>query len=306
VVLTLAVENTASTKQNASFMLNLPMGAWTDCSHSSANSTHTPAATSHIACMKACEAASSCASWQFAKDGCDLNSDVPLTSHLVGGWCGIKSKQGWQVKDGGLTRSTRPLPSGPSMGDMTLRPVLSGGATASFATGDDPAAIYQAFAEHGSFPTGSLVASGDAAHGAVAVTVELEAGAKTTLSLVFAWHFPDRDFSRIILGNMYTELWPDSAAVAEELATESKLTSVLADINSHHHAVASPDNPTPVWLKDQLLNQWSHFHMLMWYKDGRLREYEAWSCDDVDSVHNDYQRHLLYLWAYPEFEINKM
>ena len=46
--------------------------------------------------------------------------------------------------------------------------------------------------------------------------------------------------------------------------------------------MASPDNPTPVWLKDQLLNQWSHFHMLMWYKDGRLREYEAWSCDDVD------------------------
>ena len=31
----------------------------------------------------------------------------------------------------------------------------------------------------------------------------------------------------------------------------------------------------------------------MWYRDGRLREYEAWSCDDVDSVHNDYQRHLL-------------
>jgi len=26
----------------------------------------------------------------------------------------------------------------------------------------------------------------------------------------------------------------------------------------------------------------------------------------VDSVHNDYQRHLLYLWAYPEFELNKM
>jgi uncharacterized protein (DUF608 family) len=24
------------------------------------------------------------------------------------------------------------------------------------------------------------------------------------------------------------------------------------------------------------------------------------------SVHNDYQRHLLYLWAYPEFELNKM
>ena len=127
-----------------------------------------------------------------------------------------------------------------------------------------------------------------------------------TLTLVFAWHFPDRDFSHEILGNMYATLWPDSAAVAAELATEAKLASVVADINAHHYAVASPDNPTPVWLKDQLLNQWSHFHMLMWYKDGRLREYEAWSCDDVDSVHNDYQRHLLYLWAYPEFELNKM
>ena len=42
-----------------------------------------------------------------------------------------------------------------------------------------------------------------------------------------------------------------------------------------------------------LLNQWSHYHMLMWLKDGRMREYEAWSCDDMDSVHNDYQRHLL-------------
>ena len=105
---------------------------------------------------------------------------------------------------------------------------------------------------------------------------------------------------------MYTTFWPDSAAVAEELATEGKLSAVLADINSHHHAVASPENPTPVWLKDQLLNQWSHFHMLMWFRDGRLREYESWSCDDVDSVHNDYQRHLLYLWAFPEFELNKM
>ena len=84
----------------------------------------------------------------------------------------------------------------------------------------------------------------------------LAPGKKSTLSLVFTWHFPDRDFSNIILGNMYTELWADSGAVAESLATEDKLAAVVADINAHHYAVASPDNPTPVWLKDQLLNQW--------------------------------------------------
>ena len=37
---------------------------------------------------------------------------------------------------------------------------------------------------------------------------------------------------------MYTTFWPDSAAVAAELATEAKLASVMADINAHHYAVA--------------------------------------------------------------------
>jgi len=206
VVLTLAVENTATTAQNASFMFNLPMGAWTDCSRASANSTKMPSATTHITCMKSCESSSSCASWQFtaSTSSCVLNQDVPLTTHLVGSWCGIKSKDGWELKDGGLTRSTRPLAAGPSMGDMTLRPVLdsSGTVTASFASANDPNVLFKTFAEHGLFPTGSLVQSGDAAHGAVSVSTELKAGAKTTLSLIFSWHFPDRDFSHVILGNM--------------------------------------------------------------------------------------------------------
>ena len=37
-----------------------------------------------------------------------------------------------------------------------------------------------------------------------------------------------------------------------------------------------------------------------------MREYEAWSCDDVDSVHNDFQRHLIYQWSFPEFERQKV
>ena len=160
-------------------MFNLPMGAWTDCAHSSTNSTKDASgAANHIACMKACAGSSTCASWQWDATGCSINTDVPLTHHLVGAYCGIKSADGWQAKDGGFTRSTRPLPSGPAMGDMTLRPVLSDGATASFASGDDPAALYKIFAEKGEFPTGSI-AAGDAAHGAVAVSAELEPGMAT-------------------------------------------------------------------------------------------------------------------------------
>jgi hypothetical protein len=223
------------------------MGAWTDCSRASANSTKMPAATTHIACMKSCESSSSCASWQFtaSTSSCVLNKDVPLTSHLVGSWCGIKSKDGWQLKNGGLTRSTRPLTTGPSMGDMTLRPVLGspGTVTASFASANDPSMLYKTFAEHGSFPTGSLVQNGDAAHGAVSVSTELEAGAKTTLSLVFSWHFPDRDFSHIILGNMcalslhYSHL---SFSYATSVACLSHCCSLpscqpLLSAMSHHH-----------------------------------------------------------------------
>jgi len=62
--------------------------------------------------------------------------------------------------------------------------------------------------------------------------------------------------------------------------------------------------------------------------DGRMREYEAYDCPgeekrrlhtrapfharrsvlcaDVDSIHNDYQRHLPYVWLFPEFETQKL
>ena len=87
--------------------------------------------------------------------------------------------------------------------------------------------------------------------------------------------------------NYYQNLWTDSEHVASEvnttackrlflaglrfhtgdavvlqLATEARLASVVTDINSHHQAVAHVDNPSPVWMKDMLLNQFSHFHML--------------------------------------------
>ena len=39
---------------------------------------------------------------------------------------------------------------------------------------------------------------------------------------------------------------------------------------------------------------------------GLIREFEANDCPDVDSQHNDHQRHLPYLWLMPEFEVSKM
>ena len=176
-------------------------------------------------------------------------------------------------------------------GSVTLRPsASSSGSTVSFGAADSPAKLFQDFAASGKFsaacrPTGAVAASG-----AAAVSASVAAGETATLSIVFAWYFPDRDYKAnndhtvdgIILGNMYQNLWSGSEEVASALATEERLAAIVGDNNAHHQVVAHIDNPTPVWLKDMLLNQFSHYHMFMWYKDGRMREYEAWSCDDVD------------------------
>lgn len=136
-----------------------------------------------------------------------LNSDVPLTHHQTGSYCGVKSA-GWTLANGrkSLTRSTRPADSGPSMGDMTLRPIATtGGAgigSVSFGTSDDPAALYQTFAATGRFPDDG-VQPGDRAHGAAAISAEIPPSSNATLTVLFSWHFPDRDFSGEILGNRY-------------------------------------------------------------------------------------------------------
>merc|ERR1711871_964488 len=98
-----------------------------------------------------------------------------------------------------------------------------------------------------------------AAHGAVAVQATIPPGATRSLRIIFAWHFPDRDYSGEILGNKYADFWPNSSAVARELGREARLAGLVADINSHHKVVAHEQNPTPTWLKDMLVNQWSHY-----------------------------------------------
>lgn len=347
IALTLKVNNPTSDAVDASFMLNIPIGGWTDCARADGKNATTTQGTTYAACMHNCAAAgpSVCQSWQFddAKQVCTHNKDVPPTAHATGMHCGVAPgsgpSAGWTAaRDGGLTWSQRPTTTGPSMGDITLHAVTSSSSsgavtsttTSSYAVNDDPAVLFEQFAS--ASPRGSGADDNDgigsssndggrrpegvdsvAAHGAATVSTTIAANSSSTLTIIFSWYFSDRNYHAgggpgdgDILGNGYANLWDGSAEVASEMAAAGKLESVVADINSHHAAVAHPLNPTPEWLKDMLVNQFSHFHMLMWYKDGRMREYEAWSCDDVDSVHNDFQRHLMYQWFYPEFERQKI
>lgn len=105
---------------------------------------------------------------------------------------------------------------------MTLFAVGSENAQAklSFGVSDDPSELLRSFEGAGGFPDTGNRSVSIAAHGAAAVSTTIPGNSTVTLSIVFAWHFPHRDFSGTILGNNYANVWADSVAVATELADE--------------------------------------------------------------------------------------
>ena len=334
IAFTLSVTNGGADPLPVALALSVPLGGLMGCTMAGdgKGGAGGASAANASACLHACAAApASCASWQFDSlaAACTLNSDVPLTAFSPTTACGLAGAGGWSAADGAVSLDMR-APSGAvgtSTGDVTLRATADGdlappppppGAAATFAAADDPAAILAAFAAGGggSFaPDAPGLAAGgadftrvQAAHGAAASAGVVAPGGTATFTVVFAWSFPYRSWNGgpTSLGNGYSAIYTDSAMAAAHLATPAQLQATAAAINAHHEAVASAASPAPEWLKDFLVNSFSHAHMLMWFADGRMRQYEAYSCDDVDSVHNDYQRHNMYLWNFPVFEASKL
>lgn len=320
-VLTLAASNPSSTQAyTAQWTFVLPFGAINDCRRPSTNVSATVTVAGYAACLHECSATADCASWSYnvASGACALARDVPWSVHADGYYCGVQG--GWSSDGASLNLAMHPPAGegGPANGDVTLRPVVDGGngpdgVTVSFGVADDPSAVWGAFQSSGAFSSGQngITAAGTfenvtAGYGAVTVSAPVQPGGNITLSIVFAWYFPDRDHMGVDIGNYYSNLWDSSQAVASELADQSSLMSVVHNLNTHHAVFNNPDSTIPGWITDHMINQMSHFRGLIWTRDGRLREFEAFDCPDVDSIHNDYQRHLPYLWLLPEFELSKM
>jgi non-lysosomal glucosylceramidase len=59
------------------------------------------------------------------------------------------------------------------------------------------------------------------------------------------------------------------------------------------------DSSLPDWLQDMLVNSLSYWRTGFWVADGRWRQWETFDCNDVDSVHNDFQRELPYIIFFP-------
>jgi non-lysosomal glucosylceramidase len=288
VAFSLLATSAAATPVNVTLYLALPWGAINDCDRVGNGSTTLSAAPqpSAAACLAACAAAPLCAAWTWAPAGtlCTLSGEPGLSRFRSGSACGVGG--GW-VSAGGAALTFKGdaqgnAPLAPAVGDVTLMAGSDALAGAAALVGRSPDALWAAFANPGAAPgpdafppTASAAPAGFAS---LAVTMTLAPGATEAVSLLWAWHFPNKDWYQQTVGNFYANLWPDSAAVAAELAAAGRLASVVGDINAHHVVMmgppassALPPSPIPDWLRDSLTNQFSHFRSMHWTADGRMR-----------------------------------
>ena len=314
VAFTLTATSAATAPINLTLYLAVPWGAINDCDRTGDGKSTLSAAPqpSAAACLAACSALPACAAWTYvvASQQCSLTSSPELSRFRSGYYCGVGG--GWVAStpsnpgDGGarvtfLGDAAGNAPTSPAIGDVTLM-TPSAQLQPPYAS-SSPGDLWAAFAAAPGTPlppsvtTPAAAATTDVGFASLTATVTLQPGQTGDVSIVWAWHFPHKDWFHAEVGNYYTNLWADSAAVAAELCAGGRLESVVGDIAAHHNVLlgpspaqaspAAPPNPLPDWLKDVLLNQFSHFRHLHWTVDGRLREYEAPDCPDVDSVHNE-------------------
>ncbi len=78
-----------------------------------------------------------------------------------------------------------------AVGDYTLLAKLDDGVTVSVANAENATSLWSDFASDGKLDGGVAVAAGS---GAVAAQTTVPAGAKSTLTLVFAWRIPLRNY----------------------------------------------------------------------------------------------------------------
>eukprot|EP00731_Ephydatia_muelleri_P017922 Em0010g1020a len=169
----------------------------------------------------------------------------------------------------------------------------------SYGASNDVYSLWQQFASSGSF---EAFKEGYLVNGAVAGTVELGPGETKEVTIVLGWYFPNREFIGYRLGNFYSHLFKSSVEAAEKLGN-SRIEAV-SDIAKLHEPFFT--STMPDYLQDILINSLSHIRSAFWVRDGRWRQWEAYDCVNIDSVHNDGERHIPYITIFPDSELNKI
>ena len=130
--------------------------------------------------------------------------------------------------------------------------------------------------------------------GSIALKTTLKPYENKSLSIVWSWYFPKFDYLSDELGNYYANNYKDSLDVAKKTLEDSQgLEKIVQNLKNFHEAFFT--STLPDYLSDLFVNSVSHFRSAMYYKDGTWRQWEAYDCVNVDSVHNDCERHIPYI-----------
>eukprot|EP00755_Sulcionema_specki_P009882 Sspe_Gene.44889::Locus_22090_Transcript_1_1_Confidence_0.750_Length_3051::g.44889::m.44889 len=290
VAFSLVFNNTLHEAVDVAAFMNLPAFAadtgreGTTISRSSASS---PAE-----CLAMC-ATHGCASWNLANGQCELYKDAPYYHFEAGAASGTVTQ--W-TKGRNSSCLTLNKPGEAAMnGNYTLCGV---GGTVSMATGVSLAQQWSGFV-NGSL--GGAVRVSDA-HGAVAVQASLKAGEVREVTVVMGYFFPHHDYLKQRILNGYTRAFRDSEESALRLA--DGLVDTLHDVHALHDPVLR--STLPQWMSDTLIGSLHHPRSLMHFADGRWRQWEAYDCVNIDSVHNDGERHIPYIMLFPAITRNKL
>jgi len=303
---------------DVSFLMNLPTAIEPDM-HRAGKALGAPAAApSSAACLKACNANTGCASWNFARATkmCTLQSTAPNVFYSLGTDCGLRG--GWAYDKASQCLTLSRPGAGGSNGNFSLCASADSSATTmSFGTYDEGGGAFVDLATAAAKLNGEL----GGANGAVAVTAPVPANTKTTLTISFGWYFPQRDHFGKVFGNYYKNLFSSSADAALGTVAPADRSAALAALVNDTLKMQKPfhDSSLDPWLQDHLLNSLSHIRTAMWFdncpnchksKDPRVRgfwrQWEAFDCPDLDSIHNDGERHLSYLFFWPNSTRNKL
>jgi non-lysosomal glucosylceramidase len=295
----LLVTNPETTPMVARFMFNLPLRVEENTARTASDATAV-SATDAIACMGACDGSASCQSWTFTPRGdCMIATHVPLNAYADNSTSGIRSV--WRVEERSdvlcLVLDNQVL-DGPTLGNASVCTPVAEGATVAYAIGNT------AGEQWSDFTAAPLSNSSDlqGAYGALAVEMVVPAGGAMALPLTLSWYYPQRDYLGNNIGNYYSQHWDDSVQVAQ--ASFQDEADNLNNITTLHQAFFN--SSLPAWLQDSLINTLSHVRSAWMTADGRWRQWEAYDCVNIDSVHNDGERHLPYIFFFPETTRIKM
>lgn len=183
----------------------------------------------------------------------------------------------------------------PLSGTIAVRTVGSD-INAEAGTASDFTTLWKSFAAGESITRAGL--KGEAPRcGAATTNVTLKPGETKAITFILAWYLPNRPFLTENPGNYYATLYRSADDVAEKVAgrLEDDWRTML------RWQQAMQDNSLPDWLQDSLINSIATMYKTgMRFRDGRWRQWESFSCADVDPGHIDLYDALPYMFFYPE------